>query len=191
MIRVNIIRTLNRVAFGILGLDAVVLTYWVALLIWISISEPGSLGILARSFHIGLPITMFLALSRLWEVTYEDIRARKTIIRFRGTIIWIFLFTLILVPDVFILVRMSLTKPFQDDRIRKASIALSVGLVAVNLLAWVWMVVTALIVYRSKRRILISNPDGGLRVQPEGRNTDDNRRLRRLKTGVYAFDDWY
>jgi hypothetical protein len=90
MIRVNTIRTLNRVAFGILGLDAVVLTYWVALLIWISISEPGSLGILARSFHIGLPITMFLALSMLWEVTYEDIRARKAIIRFRGTIIWIF-----------------------------------------------------------------------------------------------------
>jgi hypothetical protein len=179
-IRINAMRTLNRAAFVVLGLDAVVLTYWVALLIWISISEPESLGVLVRSFHIGLPITMFLALSRLWEVTYEDIRARATIIRFRGTVIWIFLFTLILVPDVFILLRMILTKPFKDDRIRQASMALSIGLIVVNLLAWTWMIITALVVYKSKRRIL---------VQPRRRGNGE-KQLRELRRGVFALDDW-
>lgn len=150
---------MRYVAWFIIALDLMVIAFWFVLGAIVVHNEPQNTHeITIAAFHVvAAPASLFLAAEYLWrlqnmkkeeEGEEEETAGYSNLSRGR-LFAWIVLFTLLLLPDILVMLKEIYSSNFVDNDIQRAALGLSICFVVMSSIAWIWMALSAIVIMMS------------------------------------------
>jgi len=157
----GIIPWMRYSAWALIVLDLLTISFWFVTGALVAHHEPQNLHELTiGAFHVvAAPAILFLAAEHLWhfekigksdeddeENLTEDSMVDRFITPARSKLFaWIVLFTLLLLPDILVLLKEEYSSDIENHDLKHAALGVAIAFVIMSGIAWIWMIISVLV----------------------------------------------